>query len=158
MTGPRFSDELDPAIMREATIVPHRREWASHTAPVETGHRSPEVCRLTGVTFRQLDYWARTDVLRPSIADAHGSGSVRRYSDADVAAAKAVRCLLDRGISLQQAARVVPLVREGDGCRWLVVGDEVVACAAGELERICREIGACTVLDLGDGEVVAETA
>lgn len=48
------------------------------------GFSGPQVCQLAGITYRQLDYWARSDLLRPSVADAAGSGSARRYSALDV--------------------------------------------------------------------------
>ena len=56
---------------------------AGSTGPAE-GFRGTQVCSIVGITYRQLDYWARTDLLRPSIVDASGSGSQRRYSYGDV--------------------------------------------------------------------------
>ena len=50
----------------------------------EQGYRGPQVCSIVGITYRQLDYWARTDLVRPSVADAKGSGSQRRYSYRDL--------------------------------------------------------------------------
>ena len=67
------------------------------------GFRGPQVCTLIGITYRQLDYWARTGLLRPSIADARGSGSQRVYSYTDVVELKVIKQLLDAGISLQRA-------------------------------------------------------
>src|SRR5256886_11942153 len=46
----------------------------------EIGFRGPQVCKIVGISYRQLDYWARTDLVRPSLADARGSGTQRRYS------------------------------------------------------------------------------
>jgi hypothetical protein len=48
--------------------------------PDDRGFRGPQVCSVVGITYRQLDYWARTDLLRPSITEARGSGTQRRYS------------------------------------------------------------------------------
>ena len=55
-----------------------RRRWD------EIGYRGPQVCKIVGISYRQLDYWARTDLVRPSLADAQGSGTQRRYSYRDL--------------------------------------------------------------------------
>lgn len=79
----------------------------------ESGYRGPQVCAIVGITYRQLDYWARTDLLRPSISEARGSGSQRRYSYEDLVALKVIKRLLDAGISLQSARRAVECLRSG---------------------------------------------
>jgi DNA-binding transcriptional MerR regulator len=78
--------------------------------PVE-GYRGPQVCGIVGITYRQLDYWARTDLLRPSVSEARGSGSQRRYSYGDLLHLKVIKRLLDAGISLQQARRAIETLR-----------------------------------------------
>jgi DNA-binding transcriptional MerR regulator len=77
----------------------------------EEGYRGPQVCKVVGITYRQLDYWARTDLLRPSISEARGSGSQRRYSYRDLLHLKVIKRLLDSGISLQQARRALDCLR-----------------------------------------------
>jgi DNA-binding transcriptional MerR regulator len=79
------------------------------------GFRGAQVCTLVGITYRQLDYWARTDLLRPSITDATGSGSQRRYSYRDVLELKVIKRLLDAGLKLQQARRAVECLRSDLG-------------------------------------------
>jgi DNA-binding transcriptional MerR regulator len=79
---------------------------------VRTGFRGPQVCKLVGISYRQLDYWARTDLLRPSIADAQGSGSQRLYSYSDLIELKVIRRLLDSGVSLQRARRAIEFLRD----------------------------------------------
>ncbi|MDQ6783481.1 MAG: MerR family transcriptional regulator [Actinomycetota bacterium] len=79
------------------------------TAPV--GYRGPQVCSIVGITYRQLDYWARTDLLRPSLSDAKGSGSQRRYAYADLLQLKVIKRLLDAGISLRSARRAIEFLR-----------------------------------------------
>ena len=79
------------------------------------GFRGPQVCSLVGITYRQLDYWARTGLLRPSVADARGSGTKRRYSYHDVLELKVIKQLLDAGVSLQSARRAVDCLREDLG-------------------------------------------
>jgi DNA-binding transcriptional MerR regulator len=80
-------------------------------AAAAEGFRGPQVCSLVGITYRQLDYWARTGLLRPSIADATGSGSQRRYSYSDVLELKVIKRLLDAGLKLQQARQAVSCLR-----------------------------------------------
>jgi len=75
------------------------------------GFRGPQVCALVGITYRQLDYWARTGLLRPSLAEAKGSGSKRVYSYLDVLELKVIKQLLDAGVSLQSARRAVECLR-----------------------------------------------
>jgi DNA-binding transcriptional MerR regulator len=73
----------------------------------EQGYRVPEVCRIVGITYRQLDYWARTDLVTPSIRDASGSGSQRLYSFQDLVTLRVIKNLLDTGVSLQRVRRAV---------------------------------------------------
>jgi len=81
----------------------------------ETGYSGPQVTRLVGITYRQLDYWARTGLLTPSLATAKGSGSKRRYDYTDVLELKVIKSLLDAGVSLQRARRAVDCLRDGLG-------------------------------------------
>ncbi|CED92064.1 Transcriptional regulator, MerR [Actinomyces succiniciruminis] len=69
---------------------------------VNTGYRGPVACRAAGITYRQLDYWARTGLVEPSIRGAKGSGSQRLYAFRDILLLKIVKRLLDTGVSLQQ--------------------------------------------------------
>src|ERR1700737_5242512 len=64
------------------------------------GYRGPSACQIAGITYRQLDYWARTGLVVPSIRSAAGSGSQRLYSFKDILVLKIVKRLLDAGISL----------------------------------------------------------
>lgn len=78
----------------------------------EEGFRGPQVCSVVGITYRQLDYWARTGLLKPSIRDAKGSGSQRLYSYRDVLELKVIKQLLDAGLSLRMARRAIECLRE----------------------------------------------
>src|SRR5438093_13262063 len=73
----------------------------------ERGFRVPEVCRLVGITYRQLDYWARTGLVTPSIRDARGSGTQREYSFQDLVTLKVIKQLLDTGVALQKVRKAV---------------------------------------------------
>ncbi|ACQ80352.1 transcriptional regulator, MerR family [Beutenbergia cavernae DSM 12333] len=77
-----------------------------------TGYRGPTACRAAGITYRQLDYWARTGLVEPSIRSASGSGTQRLYSFRDVLVLKVVKRLLDTGVSLQQIRSAVDHLRE----------------------------------------------
>ncbi len=76
------------------------------------GFRGPQVCKLVGITYRQLDYWARTDLLRPSLVDAAGSGTQRLYSYHDVLSLKVIKKFLDAGLALPAARRAVDCLRQ----------------------------------------------
>ncbi|MFZ4584990.1 MAG: MerR family transcriptional regulator [Acidimicrobiia bacterium] len=80
--------------------------------PAEPGYRGPQVCAVVGITYRQLDYWARTDLLRPSIEDAKGSGSQRVYSYRDLVALKVIKKLIDAGLSLQSVRKAIDYLRD----------------------------------------------
>jgi len=79
---------------------------------VENGYRAPQVCRIVGITYRQLDYWARTNLLRPTLADAQGSGSQRLYSFGDIVQLKVVKRLLDAGMSLKRIRVAVEILQK----------------------------------------------
>ncbi len=106
---------------------------------LDEGYRGPQVCQLVGISYRQLDYWARTGLLRPSVAEAKGSGTKRRYSYRDLLELKVIKRLLDSGVSLQSARRAVGCLREDLGADIasanLVLSDttSVLARSDGEL-------------------------
>ena len=78
----------------------------------DEGYRVPEVCKVVGISYRQLDYWARTRLVRPSIRDAGGSGTQRLYSFEDLLQLRVVKTLLDTGISLQQIRKAIEYLKE----------------------------------------------
>ncbi len=76
------------------------------------GYRVPTACQIAGITYRQLDYWARTGLVVPSIRGAAGSGSQRLYSFKDILVLKIVKRLLDTGVSLQNIRVAVDHLRD----------------------------------------------
>ncbi|MBV9411437.1 MAG: MerR family transcriptional regulator [Acidimicrobiia bacterium] len=106
----------------------------------EEGFRGPQVCKIVGITYRQLDYWARTDLIRPSIADAKGSGTQRRYSYRDLVELKVIKSLLDAGVSLQLARKGIEYIRQN-------LGEEI-----GSASLVMN--GPKSVLTRSDGEVI----
>jgi DNA-binding transcriptional MerR regulator len=88
-------------------------------APMSDNSNSPvesfsgkKAADIVGISYRQLDYWARTDLIRPSLADARGSGSRRRYSYRDLLELKLVKTLLDDGIKLESIREAFGYLRE----------------------------------------------
>lgn len=77
----------------------------------DAGYRGPIACKAAGITYRQLDYWARTGLVVPSIRGAAGSGSQRLYSFKDMLVLKVVKRLLDAGVSLQNIRVAVEYLR-----------------------------------------------
>jgi len=91
-----------------------------------------DAVRVTGVSFRNIDYWARTKFIVPSIAEAKGTGTERRYSFSDLLALRVARELREAGISTQSLRRVVDFLRDRKGltnplaeCRLIVTGSDV---------------------------------
>ncbi|WP_433292159.1 MerR family transcriptional regulator [Actinoplanes sp. CA-030573] len=91
-----------------------------HEQPVEgslvgedgsVGYRGVTACQAVGISYRQLDYWARTSLVVPSIRDAEGSGTSRLYSFRDLVVLKVVKRLLDAGVSLQNIRRAIDTLR-----------------------------------------------
>src|SRR5437660_1895967 len=76
------------------------------------GYRVPEVCKVVGISYRQLDYWARTELLTPSVKEAGGSGTQRLYSFQDLVQLRVIKQLLDTGVSLQKIRQAVEFLKE----------------------------------------------
>ena len=81
-------------------------------APEDIGYRGPTACAAAGITYRQLDYWARTGLVEPSVREAVGSGSTRLYSFRDILVLKIVKKLLDAGVSLQNIRTAISTLRD----------------------------------------------
>jgi DNA-binding transcriptional MerR regulator len=101
------------------------------------GYRGPTACAAAGITYRQLDYWARTELVRPSVRSAAGSGSQRLYSFKDILVLKVVKRLLDTGVSLQNIRIAVDALRlrgVGDLARITLLSDgtTVYECTSSE--------------------------
>ncbi len=79
--------------------------------PADQGFRGPVACSAAGISYRQLDYWARTGLVVPEVRGAHGSGSQRLYSFRDILLLKVIKRLIDAGISLQQIRTAIEHLR-----------------------------------------------
>ena len=81
-------------------------------SPQDVGYRGPTACSAAGITYRQLDYWARTGLVEPSVRSASGSGTQRLYGFRDILVLKVVKRLLDTGVSLQNIRSAVATLRD----------------------------------------------
>lgn len=79
---------------------------------LELGYRGASACAAAGISYRQLDYWARTRLVEPTVRGASGSGSARLYGFKDILVLKIVKRLLDTGVSLQNIRSAVAHLRE----------------------------------------------
>lgn len=85
------------------------------TSLESSGFSGARAAEIVGITYRQLDYWARTDLVRPTLSDASGSGSRRRYSYTDLLELRVIKSLLDAGIRLESVRDVFTYLREDLG-------------------------------------------
>ena len=118
-----------------------------------TGRRAAEI---VGITYRQLDYWARTDLVRPSLRDASGSGTRRLYSYRDLLELRAIKTLLDAGIRLESVRQVFTYLRDHLGedvtsANLVIQGSHsVLVQSDGELVDLLREgQGVLNILPMG---------
>lgn len=101
----------------------------------ETGYRGPQTCKIVGISYRQLDYWTRTDLVVPSLQAAQGSGTQRLYSFNDLLQLKVIKSLTDAGASLQKVRQAIEYVRNNLDDDWsrvtiLADGSGVYACTS----------------------------
>ena len=101
------------------------------------GYRGPTACAAAGITYRQLDYWARTELVAPTVRSASGSGTQRLYSFKDILVLKVVKRLLDTGVSLQNIRVAVEALRQRGvddlaGITLLSDGSSVYECTSSE--------------------------
>jgi DNA-binding transcriptional MerR regulator len=119
-------------------MVEHTYEVAG-----DVGFSGTRTAQIVGISYRQLDYWARTDLIRPSLTDASGSGSRRRYSYRDLLELKVIKKLLDAGIKLESVRVVFDFLRahmETDiaSAHLVIDGNQVVLCTGEELIDVMR--------------------
>lgn len=105
--------------------------------PEDVGFRGPVACHAAGITYRQLDYWARTCLVVPEVRPAGGSGTQRLYSFRDILLLKVVKRLLDAGISLQQIRTAIDHlrlrgVRDLTGVTLMSDGVSIYECVSNE--------------------------
>ena len=122
----------------------------------EQGFSSTRTAEIAGITYRQLDYWAREDIVRPSLTKASGSGSRRLYSYGDLLELRVIKTLLDSGIKLQQVRKGLDYMRDQLGedvtsANLVISGTSSVVVNTGEelIEILQNGQGVLNVLPLG---------
>lgn len=122
---------------------------------VEQSFSGRRAAEIVGITYRQLDYWARTDLVRPSVTDAAGSGSRRRYSYQDLLRLKVIKTLLDAGIRLESVREVFAYMQDQLGeditsANLVVSGNRSVLARSGEelIDLVQKGQGVLNVLPL----------
>ena len=160
-TAQAASEQVVTASAVAGPSVPGAASPEGEPAGAREGFRGPQVCRVVGITSRQLDYWARTDLLRPSISDARGSGSQRIYSYTDLLQLKVIKQLLDAGVSLRSTRRAIECLRSsgtGVASASLVIADDksVLANSGEELFDLLRGGQGVLSIVLGMGKIVSE--
>jgi DNA-binding transcriptional MerR regulator len=103
----------------------------------QVGYRGATACVAAGITYRQLDYWARTGLVEPSIKSATGSGSQRLYGFRDILVLKIVKRLLDTGVSLQNIRTAVEHLRKSgitelESMTLMSDGSSIYECASAD--------------------------
>ena len=131
-------------------------EGGADVAPEQVGFSGRKTAEVVGISYRQLDYWARTDLVRPSLAEARGSGSRRLYSYRDLLELKVIKTLLDAGIKLESVRRVFSYMREQLGedissANLVISGRTSVLVRSGEqlIDVLQQGQGVLNVLSLG---------
>ena len=119
----------------------------------EHGFSGKRAAEIVGITYRQLDYWARTDLIRPSLADAEGSGTRRRYSYKDLLELKVIKRLLDAGIKLESIREAFVYLRERLGedvasAHLVIDGTSAVLVRGNELIDVVNRYQGQGVLNL----------
>jgi len=120
----------------------------------DSGFSGTQAAKVVGITYRQLDYWARTDLIRPSLAEATGSGSRRRYSYRDLLELRVIKTLLDAGIRLESVREVFTYLRQHvtsdiAAAHIVISGNQVMLCDGDQLVDVLkRGQGVLNVLPL----------
>ena len=109
----------------------------------EEGFSGTRTAQVVGISYRQLDYWARTNLIRPSLADATGSGSRRRYSYRDLLELKVVKKLIDAGIRLESVREIFAYLRvhmntDVASAHLVISGSDVLLCDGDDLINVMR--------------------
>lgn len=125
-------------------------------APASAGFSGTKAASIVGITYRQLDYWARTDLVRPSLSDAAGSGSRRAYSYRDLLELRVIKSLLDAGIKLESVRLAFGYLRQHvdtdiASAHLVISGADVILCDGDQLVDVMRRggQGVLNVLALG---------
>lgn len=121
----------------------------------EVGYSGTKAASIVGISYRQLDYWARTNLVRPSLTDASGSGSRRQYSYRDLLELRVIKSLLDAGIKLESVRTAFEYLRQHvdtdiASAHLVISGSDVLLCDGDTLIDVMRRgQGVLNVLAIG---------
>lgn len=139
----------------ESAPIATNEDTVTSTAAADMGFSGRRTAEIVGITYRQLDYWARTDLVKPSLADARGSGSRRLYSYRDLLELKVIKTLLDAGLKLESVRQVFSYMRQNLGeditaANLVISGTTSVLVRSGEelIDVLQRGQGVLNVLPL----------
>lgn len=136
----------------------------------DAGFSGTKAASIVGISYRQLDYWARTDLVRPSLAPATGSGSRRLYSYRDLLELRVIKSLLDAGIKLESVRTAFAYLREHvdadiASAHLVISGSDVILCDGDQLVDVMRRgQGVLNILAIGgvktelDAQIDTQTA
>ncbi|MFN6119686.1 MAG: MerR family transcriptional regulator [Actinomycetes bacterium] len=133
----------------------HDHDRDPQHAPVEAGFSGTKAAKIVGISYRQLDYWARTALVRPSLTEARGSGSRREYSYRDLLELRVIKSLLDAGIKLESVRTAFRYLRDHvdtdiASAHLVISGSDVVLCDGEQLIDVMRRgQGVLNILPIG---------
>ena len=155
MTPRHVPTSSDGATIQEQLEVASTPDSASADG-LEPGFSGKQTCQIVGITYRQLDYWDRKHLVKPSLAAAHGSGTQRSYSYRDLVRLRVVKSLLDAGVKLENARRAIEYLREEEGADWqtasiVLAGPNSVLARDGDalIDLVRRGQGVLNIVPLG---------
>jgi DNA-binding transcriptional MerR regulator len=147
-------------------VVAERRTLPNMTAQTST-YSGTQACDIVGITYRQLDYWARTQLVRPDVHEATGSGSRRHYSYRNLLELRVVKSLLDAGIKLESVREVFNYLGQQEqaditSAHLVISGSSVILCQGDDLIDVVRRgqgvlnlLPLAQVKDQVDGQLIA---
>ena len=147
-------------------VVAERRTLPNMTAQTST-FSGTQACDIVGITYRQLDYWARTQLVRPDVHEATGSGSRRHYSYRNLLELRVVKSLLDAGIKLESVREVFNYLGQQEqaditSAHLVISGSSVIFCQGDDLIDVVRRgqgvlnlLPLAQVKDQVDGQLIA---
>ena len=151
---------------RELMVVAERRTLPKMNAQVST-FSGTQACDIVGITYRQLDYWARPQLVRPAVHEATGSGSRRHYSYRNLLELRVVKSLLDAGIKLESVREVFNYLGQQEqaditSAHLVISGSSVILCQGDDLIDVVRRgqgvlnlLPLAQVKDQVDGQLIA---
>jgi DNA-binding transcriptional MerR regulator len=166
LVGSGQTIEMLADIERQATTISESSDpWASSEPPSpDEGFSGTRTAQIVGITYRQLDFWARTELVRPALVDQSGSGSRRVYSYQDLLELRMIKDLLNSGIKLEAVRDVLNYLRQQVGtdistAHLVISGSQILLCDRDELIDAVRQgQGVLNVIPLASVQAEVDAA